>query len=49
VLAPLVRFCRAPLADATKERFAARPATVAPPDRLSFRLRRKLRVWKGTA
>jgi glycosyltransferase involved in cell wall biosynthesis len=46
VLAPLVRFCRAPLADATKERFAARPATVAPPDRLAFRLRRKLRVWR---
>lgn len=46
VLAPLVRFCRAPLADATKERFVARPATVAPPDRLAFRLRRKLRVWR---
>jgi glycosyltransferase involved in cell wall biosynthesis len=46
VLAPLVRFCRAPRADATKERFAARPATVAPPDRLAFRLRRKLRVWR---
>jgi glycosyltransferase involved in cell wall biosynthesis len=47
VLAPLVRFCRAPRVDATKERFAARPATVAPPDRLSFRLRRKLRLWRG--
>ncbi|HEY7215235.1 MAG TPA: glycosyltransferase [Thermoanaerobaculia bacterium] len=49
VLAPLVRFCRTPCADATKERFAARPATVAPPDRLAFRLRRKLRVWRGIA
>jgi glycosyltransferase involved in cell wall biosynthesis len=49
VLAPLVRFCRAPAIDATKERFAARPATVAPPDPLSFRLRRKLRVWRGNA
>ena len=45
VLAPLVRFCREPRVDATKARFAARPATVAPPDRLGFRLRRKLRLW----
>ena len=49
VLAPLVRFCRDPWLDATKERFAQRPATVAPPDRLAFRLRRRLRVWRGMA
>jgi glycosyltransferase involved in cell wall biosynthesis len=45
VLAPLVRFCREPWVDATKERFAWRPATLAPADRLAFRLRRKLRAW----
>jgi len=49
VLAPLVRFCRDPKVDATKERFAQRTATVAPADRLAFRLRRKLRVWRGMA
>ncbi|HUO86993.1 MAG TPA: glycosyltransferase family 4 protein [Thermoanaerobaculia bacterium] len=42
VLAPLAAFCRDPRADATKERYAFRPATVAPPDRLHFRLRRRL-------
>jgi glycosyltransferase involved in cell wall biosynthesis len=42
-LAPLVRFCREPRTDPTKERFAHRPATVAPPDRLGFRLQRRLR------
>ena len=41
-LAPLVEFLRAPQVDATKERFAFRPATVAPPDRLAFRIRRAL-------
>jgi glycosyltransferase involved in cell wall biosynthesis len=45
-LAPLVRFCRQPRADPTKVRFATRPATLAPPDRLAFRLRRKLRRWR---
>ena len=49
VLAPLVRFCREPRIDPTKERFARRPDTVAPPDRLAFRLRRRLRLWRGTA
>jgi hypothetical protein len=44
-LAPLVRFCSAPRADPTKERFACRPPAVAPPDRLAFRLRRRLRRW----
>ena len=43
VLEPLVSFCRAPVADPTKERYAFRPPTVAPPDRLGFRLRRRLR------
>jgi len=47
VLEPLVRFCREPWIDATKDRFAQRPATIAPPDRLAFRIRRKLRVWRG--
>ncbi|HZF08093.1 MAG TPA: glycosyltransferase family 4 protein [Thermoanaerobaculia bacterium] len=42
-LAPLVRFCRDPRTDPTKERFAHRPATVVPPDRLGFRLQRRLR------
>jgi glycosyltransferase involved in cell wall biosynthesis len=49
VLAPLVRFCREPRVDPTKARFAHRPATAAPPDRLAFRLRRRLRLWRGTA
>jgi glycosyltransferase involved in cell wall biosynthesis len=42
-LAPLVAFCRAPSKDATRDRFAFRPDTVAPPDALGFRLRRRLR------
>jgi glycosyltransferase involved in cell wall biosynthesis len=42
-LAPLVRFCREPRIDPTKERFAYRPATVAPPDRLGFRIQRRWR------
>ncbi|MEL7058525.1 MAG: glycosyltransferase family 4 protein [Acidobacteriota bacterium] len=44
-LAPLVAFCRAPCLDATKREFAFRPTTHAPPDRLSLRLRRRLRGW----
>jgi glycosyltransferase involved in cell wall biosynthesis len=48
-LAPLVRFCREPRIDPTKERFVHRPATVAPPDRLAFRVRRKLRILWGRA
>lgn len=43
VLEPLVAFCRAPVADPTKERYAFRPPTVAPPDGLGFRLRRRVR------
>jgi hypothetical protein len=43
VLTPLVAFCREPWRDDTRDRFAFRPATVAPPDAFSFRLRRKLR------
>lgn len=42
VLDPLVAFCREPRTDPTKEEFAFRPATVAPPDRLGFRIRRSL-------
>ncbi len=42
VLAPLVDFLAAPRVDATKSRFAFRPATVSPPDGLGFRLRRAL-------
>jgi glycosyltransferase involved in cell wall biosynthesis len=43
-LAPLVRFCREPRRDPSKERFSHHPATVAPPDRLGFRVRRRLRL-----
>src|SRR3954471_17331808 len=49
VLAPLVAFCRQPWSDPTKERFAQSLSTVAPADRLAFRLRRKLRAWRGRA
>ena len=40
VLAPLLEFCRTPKLDGTKEEFAFRPETQAPPDGLAFRLRR---------
>jgi glycosyltransferase involved in cell wall biosynthesis len=49
VLAPLVAFCREPRVDPTKEEFAFRPPTVAPPDRPSFRVRRRLRRWVAPA
>jgi glycosyltransferase involved in cell wall biosynthesis len=49
VLEPLVRFCREPWIDGTKERFVQRPATVAPADSLAFRLRRRLRIWRGAS
>jgi glycosyltransferase involved in cell wall biosynthesis len=42
-LAPLVRFCREPRIDTTKERWVHRPQTTAPSDPLLFRARRKLR------
>ena len=42
-LAPLLRFCREPRRDATKERFVHTLATAAPPDAAGFRLRRRLR------
>lgn len=42
-LEPLVAFCRAAEIDATKEEFAFRPGTHAPPDSLAFRVRRRLR------
>ena len=47
VLEPLVNFCRSPQVDSTKEDFAFRPETQAPPDALGFRLRRRLRRWLG--
>jgi hypothetical protein len=51
VLAPLVEFCRRPAIDATKERFAFRPPTVAPPEGRGSgwgrRLRRRLGVFPG--
>jgi glycosyltransferase involved in cell wall biosynthesis len=42
-LAPLLRFCREPRRDATKERFVHALATAAPADAAGFRLRRRLR------
>jgi hypothetical protein len=48
-LAPLVRFCLEPRIDPTKEAFAFRPPTLAPPDPLGFRLRRRLRRLLGSA
>jgi glycosyltransferase involved in cell wall biosynthesis len=47
-LAPLLRFCRDPRRDDTKDRFAHRPETVAPPDPLPFRLKRRLSRWRQT-
>ncbi len=44
-LEPLLRFCRDPRRDETKERFVHKPETAAPPDPLPFRLKRRLRVW----
>jgi glycosyltransferase involved in cell wall biosynthesis len=43
VLAPLVAFCKEPWRDATRDRFAFKPGTVAPADPLAFRLRRRLK------
>ena len=42
-LAPLLRFCREPRRELTKERFGHSLATAAPPDGAGFRLRRRLR------
>ncbi len=42
VLEPLVRFCSQPQLDGSKEEFAFRPPTVAPPDKFLFRLGRWL-------
>jgi glycosyltransferase involved in cell wall biosynthesis len=46
-LAPLVAFCERPWRDESRDRFAFRPATVAPADPLAFRLRRRLRRALG--
>ncbi len=43
VLAPLVAFCENPRRDPTRDDFAFRPPTVAPPDAAGFRVRRRLR------
>jgi glycosyltransferase involved in cell wall biosynthesis len=45
-LEPLLRFCREPRRDETKDRFAHRPETVTPPDPFPFRLKRRLRLWR---
>ena len=42
-LAPLLRFCREPLADLAKERFAHRPTASSPRDELRFRILRRVR------
>ena len=42
-LAPLVRFCRDPWRDETKDRFAHRPAVEVPADSLAWKIRRRLR------
>ncbi len=46
-LAPLVEFLDAPKTDASKEAFAFRPPTQAPPDGWDFRFRRAVRRWLG--
>jgi glycosyltransferase involved in cell wall biosynthesis len=46
-LAPLIRFCREPRSDPSKDRFAFRPPTVAPAERGMARLRRALRHRVG--
>lgn len=45
-LEPLLRFCRDPRRDETRERFVHKPQTVAPPDPFPFRLKRRLRLWR---
>ena len=47
VLQPLIRFCRQPVADASKYEFAFQPPTLSPPDSLRFRLRRRWRQLVG--
>jgi glycosyltransferase involved in cell wall biosynthesis len=49
-IAPLLRFCREPWRDATRERFVQSLATTAPADAAGFRLRRRLRLaWAALA
>jgi glycosyltransferase involved in cell wall biosynthesis len=48
-LAPLERFLDSPRVEPSKDRFAFRPATVAPDDSLLFRLRRKARRLRSKA
>jgi len=48
--APLVRFVESPRIDPAKSRFSYVPETIAPSDRLAFRIQRKLRtVMRGPA
>ncbi len=48
-LAPLLRFCREPRREATKERFVQALAAAAPADGAGFRLRRRLRLLLASA
>jgi thioredoxin-like negative regulator of GroEL len=43
-LTPLLRFCREPRRELTKQRFVQALATAAPPDAAAFRLRRRLKL-----
>ena len=49
VLAPLADWCRRPRRDPSKDDFAYRPATVAPPDPIAFRLQRRARRFARRA
>jgi len=46
-LAPLVRFCRNPWRDESKERFAHRPGVEVPADSLAWKVRRRLKRLVG--
>lgn len=46
-LAPLIKFCTVPRLEGTKSQFVAGLSTQAPADKLSFRIRRKLRRFLG--
>jgi len=49
-LAPLLRFCREPRCELTKERFVHPLVSATPPDSAGFRLRRRLRrLWRRVA
>jgi hypothetical protein len=49
-LAPLLRFCREPRCELSKERFVHPLVSATPPDSAGFRLRRRLRrLWRRVA